>query len=328
MVMKSMSDKIKDLLNIRYVKLHFELKFPYDSSLPVYKPFALRGGMGQMLMEKYCMSDKECGHCAFVSECVMTRIMYSRFDISPYFIKDRGNCGYIIECEDYRTRFFAGNELHFAVILFGKTIFYFQHILEAFNALGKEGLGPDKALFTVQRVTNSLRQEVYREGAVYKDKYTVSTVGDYVSYRLSKRPCYRAVFQTPAKFVVRKELVTEFDPTVLFRSIARRLYILNSFEGNDIDRIPIGIADREDSIDPPVASDQYARIQRNARYSSRQEQRYVIPGIKGYIEFEQLSEDQYMLLLAGELIHVGKETTFGYGKYTMVGDNGRNDAIE
>lgn len=312
-----MSDKIYDLLNIRYVKLHFEIELLYDSLLSVYKPFALRGGMVQMLMAKYCMSDQECDYCAFASECLVTRIKYSDFEIKPYFIKEKGNCGYIIECEDYRTRFSAGNELHFSVVLFGKTIVHFQHILDAFIDLGKEGLGTNKVLFEVKRVTNSLRQEIYRDGNLNRDKYNVLTVEDYVNYRLSRKVCHRVYFQTPAKFVVRKKLIEEFDPAVLFKSIARRLYILNSFEGNDIEQIYSEV----DGIDPPAVINQCAWIQRNARYSTRQKQRYVLTGIKGYIDFGQLSEAQYILLLAGELIHVGKETAFGYGKYSMVNDN-------
>lgn len=318
-----MSDKIYDLLKIRYVKLHFEIEFLDDSLLSVYKSFALRGGMVQMLMAKYCMSDQECDHCTFASECLVTRIKYSDFEIKPYFIKDKGNCGYVIECGDYRTRFFAGNELHFSVLLFGKTIVHFQHILDAFIDLGKEGLGTNKALFVVKRVTNSLCQEIYRDGNLNREKYTVLTVGDYVNYRLSRKVCHRAYFQTPAKFVVRKELIEVFDSAVLFKSIARRLYILNSFEGNDIEQVYREV----DEIDPPVAINQCAWIQRNARYSTRQKQRYVLTGIKGYIDFEQLSEAQYTLLLAGELIHVGKETAFGYGKYSMVEEN-KNNVID
>lgn len=313
-----MTDKIKGILNISYIKLHFELKLLNGSHLPAYKPSALRGGMGYMLMDKYCMSDRKCQSCLFESECIMRRILYSRFDVSPYFIKNGGSCGYVIECEDYRTDFFPGDELHFQIILFGKTIAYFRQILEAIVDLGKQGLGADKALYVVMCVTNSLRQDLYRDGSIFREKFEVSTVGNYVEYRLRKKTGLRAVFHTPAEFLVQKSLITDFDPLIIFRSIARRIYILNFFEGNYIDTMSIGSDKRENFIDPPIMAGQKSWIVSNKRYSTSQKAGYVMRGIKGYINFVDLTEEQYALLLSGELIHIGKDTSFGYGKYTMV----------
>lgn len=313
-----MTEKIKDILNIRYIKLHFELKLLNDARLPVYKPFALRGGMGYMLMDRYCMADRNCENCTFQSECLMRRILYTGFNVQPYFIKDGGSCGYIIECEDYRTAFSAGDELHFQIILFGKAIIYYQLILEAFIELGKKGLGPDKAIFTVRNVTNTRRQPIYKEGTVFRERYEICTVKEYVDYRLRKKTGHRAVFHTPATFLIKKNLVVEFDPLIIFRSIVRRLYILNYFEDNYIDTMPIGYDGTKNFIDPPMASNQKAWILENVRYSTNKNGSYPMKGIKGYVDFPDLTEDQYALLLAGELIHIGKETSFGYGKYTMV----------
>ena len=319
--LKHMTDKIRDILNIRYIKLHFELELLSDSKLPVYKPFALRGGMGYMLMDKYCMADRDCKNCDFQSECVMRRILYAGFDVQPYFIRDGGSCGYVIECEDYRTDYFAGDELHFQIILFGKTIAYFQQILDAFIDLGKKGLGPNKALFAVRNVTNSRRQAVFKEGTVFRERYEIGTIKDYVNYRSCKQTGRRAVFHTPTVFMVKKKLVTEFEPLIIFRSIVRRLYILNYFEGNYIDTMSIGSKGTENFIDLPTASGQNAWIQKNERYSTNKKERYPMRGIKGYLDFSELTDDQCALLLAGELIHIGKETSFGYGKYTMVENN-------
>ena len=314
-----MNDRILDILNIRYIKLHFELKMLKDSSLPIYKPPALRGGIGHMLMDKYCMADRNCPKCAFKSECVMKRILYSSFEKAPYFIKDGGSCGYVIECEDYRIDYSEGNELHFQILLFGKTIAYFAQILDALIALGKNGLGTGKALFEVRKVTNSLCQPLYVNGEVFREKYEIMSVRDYVNYRKYKKSMgHRAVFQTPAVFKVQKKLITQFDSLVIFRSIVRRLYILNYFEGKYIDTMPIGSDRAENFIDPPSILSQKAWVQENERYSTSKHQRYSMKGIKGYVDYLDLDEDQYALLLAGELIHIGKDTSFGYGKYTML----------
>lgn len=271
-----------------------------------------------MLMDKYCMSDRNCPSCPFESECIMRKILYSKFDVPPYFIKDGGSCGYVIECEDYRTEFLPGDELHFQILLFGKTIAYFPQILEAFINLGKQGLGEGKALYTVVSVTNSLRQDLYRDGSIFREKFEVSTVGNYVEYRLRKKAGLRAVFHTPAEFLIQKSLITDFDPLIIFRSIVRRIYILNFFEGNYIDTMSIGSDRKKNYVDPPIASGQKSWVVSNKRFSTSQKAGYSMKGIKGHIDFVDLTEEQYSLLLAGELIHIGKDTSFGYGKYTMV----------
>ena len=317
-----MNEKIKDFLNIRYIKLHFEIRFLFDSNLCAYKPLDLRGGMGYMLMDKYCIADKECGSCAFAQECVMKRILYAQPEIQPFFVKegkkDEGSCGLVIECEDDRTSFSAGDELHFNILLFGKTIVYFRQILDAFIDLGKKGFGSQKAFFEVTRVTNSFGQDLYRERKLFREQFNACIVRDYVDYRLRKRMGLRAVFHTPAEFRIKKKLITEFDPVVIFNSIARRIYVLNLFEGNDINMISVGYDGKDDSIDVPEMSGQLAWVEKNWRYSTRTKMEYPMLGIKGYIDFAALTEDQYALLLAGELIHIGKDTRFGYGRYTIV----------
>ena len=275
-----------------------------------------------MLMDKYCISDKECDSCAFAQECVMKRVLYAQPEIRPFFVKegkrDEGSCGLVIECEDDRISFLAGDELHFNILLFGKTIAYFRQILDAFTDLGKKGFGPDKAYFEVTRVTNTLGQDLYREGKLFREQFNVCIVKDYVDYRLRKKMGLRAVFHTPAEFQIKKKLITEFDPVVIFRSIARRIYVLNLFEGNDIDTLSVGCDGKDNLIDVPEMSYQHVWVEKNWRYSTRTKMEYPMLGIKGYINFDSLTEDQYALLLAGELTHIGKDTRFGYGRYTMV----------
>ena len=42
-----------------------------------------------------------------------------------------------------------------------------------------------------------------------------------------------------------------------------------------------------------------------------------LKGIKGKIEVEEIGEEILPLYLAGELIHIGKNTSFGFGRYTL-----------
>ena len=50
------------------------------------------------------------------------------------------------------------------------------------------------------------------------------------------------------------------------------------------------------------------------RYSNRQHTKMQLGGIRGYISYEELDEQSYILLKLGEILGVGKQTVFGLGE--------------
>ena len=97
----------------------------------------------------------------------------------------------------------------------------------------------------------------------------------------------------------------------IIRSVKRRIYMLDCFEG----------IDGEEAFDHnyllPVIRHQEVRRRAVRRYSTRKQSAMYLNGIQGEIELEQLEPETLGLLLAGELIHIGKNTSFGFGKYSM-----------
>ena len=57
------------------------------------------------------------------------------------------------------------------------------------------------------------------------------------------------------------------------------------------------------------------------RFSEAKQQKMILKGIKGKAVLTNLTEEQLELLLAGELVHVGKNTSFGFGRYTVKDNN-------
>ena len=49
-----LNQQLSDILQIRYIKLHFTIVLLTDTILPVDKVSALRGGMGEMLLRANC----------------------------------------------------------------------------------------------------------------------------------------------------------------------------------------------------------------------------------------------------------------------------------
>ena len=55
----------------------------------------------------------------------------------------------------------------------------------------------------------------------------------------------------------------------------------------------------------------------NARYSNRQNMKMKLGGLIGYIYLETDDLETKKLLIAGELLHLGKNTSFGLGDYIL-----------
>lgn len=311
--------KVSNALKIRYIKLHFTVAMLEDAYLPADKVSALRGGMGEMLLRTNCVRDRNCADCDFESECIVRRTMYSKYRCVPQFVTTDDSIGYILECENYNELFAEGDLLQFNLILFGKTIVYFNQYMQAFFALGNEGIGKTHAGYRIISVTNTQNHPLFEGGAVHMRNYRVQTIEEYVEYRIrrmDKTGCQnRLVFHTPATLKYRGEFLEEYRIEAIWDAVLRRIYMLECFEEiiqnvHDIDDLKVFTL-------PDIVKQEVRRVG-VGRYSSTQNRKMILNGIKGYIELARIPEQMMPWLLAGELIHIGKNTSFGFGRYSVV----------
>ena len=302
---------IWSMLQIRYVKLHFHLRMIEDTTLPKHKVSALRGGMGEMLLQSNCIRDRKCETCDFASECIVRRMMYSQMEIQPEFMKRGDSVGYVLECENYEEHFAAGEELVFQLILFGRNIVYFNQYLQALACLGMQGLGKYRSRYVIECVTNTQRAIVVEGDRVYKRNYVVQTVEEYVRYRMrSGQEEDTIVFHSPTAIRYGGQMMDQIDAGAVMASVARRIYILDCFEG-----IAAGRAEIVGHI--PVIRSQKCRKVSVERYSSTHDTKIRLTGICGSAVIDIPDEMARSLLYAGELIHIGKNTSFGFGRYSL-----------
>ena len=308
-------NQLTPLFDTRYIKLHFTLLFPENCKVPKYKVSAIRGGMGEMLLRANCIRDRKCEACDFVSECIVQRTMYSKFEYKPEYVTTGESIGYVLECEDYREELAAGDVVSFNLILFGKTIVYFSQYMQALYSLGVQGLGKEQANFVIVSVTNSLGEELLEDGNIYMPRYQVMRIADYVVYRkkqlLSHSMKNEIRFQTPLTLKFQGKFLNEFQMEPMFRGIVRRLYMLSCFEGNEVD------ITEYDYDKLPQIQGQEKYFVSVPRFSNRQNAKMFLKGIEGKIFVDRISEEQLEFLLAGELIHIGKNTSFGFGRYRI-----------
>lgn len=307
-----MDGQLSRALQIRYIKLHFKISFTVDATLPTYKTSMLRGGIGEMLLRANCISDRECGSCGFEPECIVRRTMYSKFDKKPDYVTSGDSIGYVLECEDYRAHFPKGSTLSFCLVLFGKTIVYFNQYLQAVSMLGMHGVGSGHARFVIVSIKNSCFQDILNGNDILMKNYRVQTVSDYVARRMGEMDGTEdtLVFHTPTALKSNKEFLQEFRMDAILGAVKRRIHMLDCFEGIDNDfyqscQVPV-----------PKTVSQQQRHMKVRRHSSRKGP-MSLRGIIGSVQLEGIHPDTLPLLLGGELVHIGKNTSFGFGRYQI-----------
>ena len=268
-----------------------------------------------MLLRKHCLSDRDCEKCRFKNSCIVPNIYYHRFRIRPDFAQGKESEGYIFDCSDLREHFKAGDQLEFSLTLFGDVIVYFSTIMDAVYMLGQIGVGEEKVHYDVVSIRNTNGEVIMKDDQVYLDRAAPLLLEDYVNRRLGEigdvgnDVRIRLKTLSPCSIKSKGDLRYEFDPDALANSSYRRVYVLNCFEGNEIDQhygkdLPLEILDQE------------TRKVTVPRFSSTHRKKLYLTGFVGEAEMKVKAEF-LPYLIAGEILHIGKNTSMGFGKYFL-----------
>lgn len=289
------------------------LVFEEDTILPQNKVSALRGGMGEMLLQQNCIRDRNCKSCRFEEACIVHRTLYTKMKRKPAFMQGEDSIGYLIECENNQIKWRAGEKLSFFFTLFGDSIVYFFQYLQAFYQLGIQGIGKYAAKYSISSIMNEKKEKILDGNTVDLAKYQPESVYFYVVRRreeLKKYGCQKKiVFHTPLTLKYQGEYIQKFYTEAFFQALFRRIMMLDYFV--------------EEYIDSPKL-DWYPEIVEQSvqkcmvkRYSSTQNTKINLRGIKGYFCLDDIPEEYLDYILAGELLHIGKNSSFGFGRYRI-----------
>lgn len=307
---------IDQYLQIRYVRLHYSLELLEDTELPANKASMLRGGMGEMLLRMNCIGDRDCKQCQFESECLVRRTMYSRMEITPAFMSSTDSVGYVLDCENYERSFRAGDTIEFTLMLIGRTIVYFSQFLQAFQYLGAYGVGRNRSRYRIKSLTATRGEPILDNNNIYMANLKVMHVADYVRYRWGKTgPAGHIVLHTPMTIKHQGEQMRHLNAEAMLVACERRLYILNCYEGIDAGRI-----DWRGHV--PEMTERRIVERSVPRFSSTHAAEgnghMAWHGIIGDGDLCNVDDTARALLLAGELLHIGKNTSFGFGRFTLI----------
>lgn len=134
----------------------------------------------------------------------------------------------------------------------------------------------------------------------------------------SESDCISLRFITPTRIKFRDDLITRPEFHVLVRSLLHRISALSYFHcGVELKLDYHSLVSRAEEIAIKRANLKWVDWE---RYSSRQNTKMKLGGFVGKITYNGDIEPFLSLFLTGEYVHIGKNCTFGLGKYEILGD--------
>lgn len=308
-------------MRIPYLDLAFTSEADDPLVLPAYKGSALRGGFGAAFRRIACaLRRTECADCLLRTRCIYAYV----FETPPREGTTLMGMGkyekvphpYIIEPPLEHTRVWQPSErLTFHLILVGRARDYLPYFVLTFDELGRTGLGKGKGTFHLVSVAADgvdiydRGQKTLKPAASREIEVEIETGGADAS-RVTIR------FLTPLRMLHQRRLATELPFHVLIRSLMRRIGLIHYFhcEGREPSWDHKALLREAEGVRTVGSSLHWWDWE---RYSTRQKTRLRMGGLKGEVTYEGKIGPFLPILRAGEVLHAGKGTSFGLGKYVI-----------
>ena len=303
--------------------MHLQARDQLD--LPPYKGSTLRGGFGHVFKRVCCIApESQCRDaCQHGKTCAYGHIFETPQPANAEGPIQAANLPHpfvLLPPLTTRERFEPGDSFEMGVTLVGHSIDFIPYFVYGFEELGRIGIGRGNGRYRLTHVTDS-------SGATVYDSTTKAFASDYKRDKFED--LYSAMtqsthltldFQTPTRILHHNRTTKELTFELLIRNLLRRASLLAEIHCGQkwqLDYRQVIEAARQDAHVEHSALDWY----RWQRYSSRQNQRMNFDGFVGRITFAGNLTKYLPLIRLGSAIHIGKNTTFGMGKYVIINDH-------
>ncbi|MBB5149083.1 CRISPR system precrRNA processing endoribonuclease RAMP protein Cas6 [Ureibacillus thermosphaericus] len=314
-----MQDLFTNQIPLKWCHLHFEIVPYQEMSLPSYPAITIRGGLGYELKKAVCTCHQEvcdCEHVQFYRQLYedQTGIKHESFGYiaynRPLIIRTRHN---------FKRKYTKNDSYQFEMILFGKAIQKYRDIILAMRAFGLNGIGEKMEKFYIKQVQSlgaPIPVTVYHDGEWIADA-RVNKLSDIVFPFEKKVQKVKIQFHTPTRIQVDGRYQEKVSFDVMIENLLRRINSLLYFHQNQLlDRdVYEEILNHSKYVEEVIQSYQKVKYR---RFSTRQHQEMFLHGIEGW-SIVKGSEIHTLLplLYLGQFCHIGKQTTFGFGEYSI-----------
>lgn len=290
-----MSQKIVPF-SLEYLPLHIQLECRDTAQLPAYLGSTLHGVVGWALsanskIYSYLFENRKFGGA-------------KQDIINPY----------IIEPPRHQAMYLQGDILSFKLILLGNAVNYAAEVVEALVRSRQFGIGANRKVF---RLVSIMQGECYRP-IWREDLFKLEAAKREVLAESEQGDCSRCSIQllTPLRIRRGGELLLKVDFTTVIRNITRRLDMLTERYGGYVDAESMASVLEQAANVVERAADLY--VAQINRYSSRRDEKMDMSGLLGVLTYEGELSSFTPWLNAARKLHIGRNTTFGYGQIEVI----------
>lgn len=315
---------IKNITYIDYTRYEIELKFLTQGVISAFFNNTLRGGFGYFLKKTLCLSGKDkCSDCILFDTCPYVYIFETHPPKNSKVLKKSSNiCQPFVfyTHHKYGEKIQAdllNNNITLYLTLFGRGIELFPYFIFALKRLGEEGLGREKIIFSVEKIFNRAQNSfIYEKSDGDKIKpCVIEKIAVPITCETGKDTNVEVCLLSPTRIQKSGSVLAKPDSEIFIKTLLRRIYNIALFHCS-VD-IPWDYRDIIQKLSKiRILTDNTETVWTD-RYSTRQNQRITMKGIIGNFTLGSFPSSMLPLLEAGEILHVGKNTGFGFGKYKI-----------
>lgn len=297
------------------VRYRFAFQLQDDLYLPPYAGSTLRGVLGHALRRTACMTrQKDCHGCPLLQTCPYSTIFAT--PSNTLLNKSQQSSPpqpYIIEACSDGIRYYAADSLyHFDLVLVGQARFQLPMIAYAFNQAFERGITQQRSRGRLENIAvetqNGQWQNIYQDQRIIPHTNHITLPQSYVDHT-------EITFHTPLRIQQHNSVlgIERINADIMLRQLLRRISTMALLHWQKID------ADFNRLIRQTEQVSEFRCLQWQdwTRYSNRQQKEMTLGGLIGTWQLNQLPLEYAQLLHIGQWLHIGKETVFGHGRYSV-----------
>lgn len=305
------------LKTLYFSNFSFQINPKEKLKLPEFASATIRGGFGYTFKKITCLQKekKDCKGCIISSNCPYF-ILFEAKNLQKNLNKmEEIPKPFVIEIPLFSSKeYISGEKIKFNLTLFGDSLKFFPYFILSFIKLGNYGLGKFKIKYDIEKINQiyPLKKEIYK---LNENSIREIEIRKNLKFKKKNIKILKINFLTPAKIKYKGEFVKELEFSILIESILRRAYLISKFWCEYDGKYKVKkIIESAKKIKIKYSNLKWIDLE---RFSTRQKRFLKYGGILGEIVYEGKLKEFYPILKLGSLIHIGKNTSFGFGKYMI-----------
>lgn len=210
-----------------------------------------------------------------------------------------------------KERYEEGESMQFSIVLLGRGTSYYSYYVNSFVLLQRIGIGIGQRVpFYLESVMMN-GKPIYENLEFHVENY--SSLAFVPEEKHVRR--IRIEFKTPVKIVKEGGVALNISFRDFLKALLWRYTLINAWHSDEGDVVSYKVLINK-AADINTISRSLKKVEIR-RYSTRQKHTISMWGLTGDIVFDGPLEKFYNLLKLGEIIHLGHNTSFGFGKYAV-----------